>query len=109
MVLLPASPRSGRLSGSTPAATRRRSSWIWLHRAASRAVGLRQRRTPAFSISPWNLPTRAAPIRRTLSRASRDFLKTDARFCLKVGRLAIQRIFEGYGYELTGIDVLDAF
>jgi hypothetical protein len=26
-----------------------------------------------------------------------------------VGRLAIQRILEGFGYELTGIDVLDAF
>jgi hypothetical protein len=46
---------------------------------------------------------------RTLSRASRDFLKKDPRFCLEVGRLAIQRILEGYGYELTGIDVLDAF
>jgi hypothetical protein len=46
---------------------------------------------------------------RTLSRASRDFLKTDARFCLEVGQLSIQRILEGYGYELTGIDVLDAF
>ena len=45
---------------------------------------------------------------RTLSRASRDFLKKDARFCLEVGRLAIQRIIEGYGYELNGIDVLDA-
>ena len=28
---------------------------------------------------------------------------------LEVGRLAIQRILEGYGYELTGIDVLDAY
>jgi hypothetical protein len=46
---------------------------------------------------------------RTLSRAARDFLKKDARFCLDVGRLAIQRILEGYGYELPGIDVLDAF
>jgi hypothetical protein len=46
---------------------------------------------------------------RTLSRASRDFLKKDARFCLDVGRLAIRRILEGYCYELTGIDVLDAF
>jgi hypothetical protein len=45
---------------------------------------------------------------RTLSRASRDFLNKDARFCLEVGQLAIQRILEGYGYELTGIDVLDA-
>ncbi len=46
---------------------------------------------------------------RTLSRASRDFLKKDASFSLKVGRLALQRILEGSGYELTGIDVLDAF
>ena len=46
---------------------------------------------------------------RTLSRASRDFLKKDPRFCLEVGRLAIQRILEGYGFELTGIDILDAF
>ena len=46
---------------------------------------------------------------RTLSRASRDLLKKDARFCLEVGRLAIQRILEGYGYELTGMDVIDAY
>ena len=46
---------------------------------------------------------------RTLSRASRDLLKKDARFCLEVGRLAIQRILEGYGYELTGVDVMDAY
>jgi hypothetical protein len=46
---------------------------------------------------------------RTLSRASHDLLKKDAPFCLEVGRLAIQRIIEGYGYELTGIDVLDAY
>jgi hypothetical protein len=45
---------------------------------------------------------------RTLSRASRDLLKKDPRFCLEVGRLAIQRILDGYGYELTGIDVIDA-
>ena len=46
---------------------------------------------------------------RTLSRAARDLIEADARFCLKVGRLAIQRILEGYGYELTGLDVLDAY
>ncbi len=46
---------------------------------------------------------------RTLSRASRDFLNDDAKFSLKVGRLALQRILEGHGYELTGSDVLDAF
>jgi hypothetical protein len=46
---------------------------------------------------------------RTLSRASRDFLKKDARFCLEVGRIAIRRILEGDGYELTGMDVIDAY
>lgn len=46
---------------------------------------------------------------RTLSRAARDLLETDVRFCLQVGRLAIQRILEGYGYELTGGDVIDAY
>lgn len=46
---------------------------------------------------------------RTLSRASRDLLQKDARFSLQVGRLAIQRILEGYGYELTGADVIDAY
>lgn len=45
---------------------------------------------------------------RTLSRAARDFLEKDARFCLQVGRIAIQRMLEGYGHELTGVDVLDA-
>lgn len=45
---------------------------------------------------------------RTLSRASRDFLGKDARFSLQVGWLAIQRILEGYGYELTSMDVIDA-
>jgi hypothetical protein len=46
---------------------------------------------------------------RTLSRASRDFLQKDARFCLEAGRLAIQPILEGYGYELTSMDVIDAY
>jgi hypothetical protein len=46
---------------------------------------------------------------RTLSRAARDLLKKDATFCLQVGQLAIQRILEGCGYELTGIDLIDAY
>ncbi|MGD0363121.1 MAG: hypothetical protein ABSC93_19750 [Bryobacteraceae bacterium] len=45
---------------------------------------------------------------RTLSRASRDLLPKDAQFCLKVGRIALQRILEGQGYELTEGDVIDA-
>jgi hypothetical protein len=46
---------------------------------------------------------------RTLSRASRDLLENDARFCLLVGHRAIQRMLDGYGYDLIGDDVLDAY
>lgn len=46
---------------------------------------------------------------RTLSRASRDRLDRDASFCMQVGRLAIERILEGYGYELSPTDVIDAY
>jgi len=42
-------------------------------------------------------------------RASRDLLEKDPPFCMQVGRLAIQRIIEGYGYDLTPTDVIDAY
>ena len=45
---------------------------------------------------------------RTLSRASRDFVEVDAKFSLKVGRIAICRMLDGFGYDLIGLDVLDA-
>jgi tetratricopeptide (TPR) repeat protein len=46
---------------------------------------------------------------KTLSRAARDLIETDARFCLHVGRIALQRMADGYGYDLTGLDVMDAY
>ena len=46
---------------------------------------------------------------RTLSRASRGLLEKDAKFSLQVGRMAIQQMLEGYGYDLTAIDVIDAY
>jgi hypothetical protein len=46
---------------------------------------------------------------RTLSRAARDFLSKDVRFSLEVGRLDLQRMLDEYGYDLTGMDVVDAF
>jgi hypothetical protein len=49
------------------------------------------------------------PDPRTLSRASRDLIEKDAKFCLRIGRIAIQRMVEGYGYELTGTDLIDAY
>jgi hypothetical protein len=45
---------------------------------------------------------------KTLSRASRDFLESDPEFALRVGRLAVDRILAGYGYEITALDLADA-
>jgi hypothetical protein len=46
---------------------------------------------------------------RTLSRASRDLLEKDAKFSLQVGHIAVQRMLDGYGYDLIGLDVVDAY
>jgi len=45
---------------------------------------------------------------RTLSRASRDFLNSEPLFAFRVGRLAIERILAGDGYEITALDLLRA-
>jgi hypothetical protein len=44
----------------------------------------------------------------TLSRACRDFLEKDTAFSCAVGKLAVRRILQGYGYELTNFDLMDA-
>jgi hypothetical protein len=44
----------------------------------------------------------------TLSRACRDFLEKDTAFSCAVGRLSVERILQGYGYELTNFDLMDA-
>jgi hypothetical protein len=45
---------------------------------------------------------------RTLSRAARDFAERQPVFAVEAGLLALHWILEGYGYEVTGGDVLDA-
>jgi len=45
----------------------------------------------------------------TLSRASRDLLDKNAKFSLQIGRIAIQRMLDGYGYDLIGLDVAEAY
>jgi tetratricopeptide (TPR) repeat protein len=45
---------------------------------------------------------------KTLSRASRDFLESDQVFALHIGRLAVDRILAGYGYEITALDLAGA-
>ena len=46
---------------------------------------------------------------RTLSRASRDFAGKEPQFAMTVGRLALERFLQGYGYEVTSLDVQDAY
>ena len=46
---------------------------------------------------------------KTLTRAARDMAQTQPRFAAEAGIAAIHWLVEGYGYEITGIDVISAF
>ncbi len=46
---------------------------------------------------------------RTLTRAARDFASTNPRFAVEAGFAALHWIAAGYGYEITGLDVLSAY
>lgn len=45
---------------------------------------------------------------RALSRAARDFAGKQPAFAMAAGRLALERLLQGYGYEVTSLDVVDA-
>ncbi|WP_028232700.1 hypothetical protein [Paraburkholderia mimosarum] len=45
---------------------------------------------------------------RTLTRAARDFAGKQPAFAMAAGLAALRWLSQGYGYEITGIDVLDA-
>jgi len=46
---------------------------------------------------------------RTLSRAARDFGEREPEFAIKCGLTALRWIIAGYGYEITGSDILEAY
>lgn len=46
---------------------------------------------------------------RTLIRAARDFAAERPEFALAAGMSALRGIAKGWGYEITGVDVLDAY
>jgi hypothetical protein len=46
---------------------------------------------------------------RTLTRAARDFAVEQPKFALAAGMTALRGIANGWGYDITGIDVLDAY
>lgn len=46
---------------------------------------------------------------QTLTRAARDFATKEPTFALEAGFLALHWLVEGYGYEVTGRDVINAY
>jgi hypothetical protein len=46
---------------------------------------------------------------KTLARAARDFGESEPAFAIGAGLLSLYWLIEGYGYDLTGADVLGAY
>ncbi|MBW1786591.1 MAG: hypothetical protein JRK53_08245 [Deltaproteobacteria bacterium] len=46
---------------------------------------------------------------KTLTRAARDMAETEPRFAVEAGVAALRWLVEGYGYEITGLDVRAAY
>jgi len=55
------------------------------------------------------LTLRSACDPRTLTRAARDFAEKQPDFAIEVGLAALHWLVQGYGYEITSIDVLAAY
>ena len=55
------------------------------------------------------LATRSPGDPKTLTRATRDFIKVNPGFALGAGLIALHWLIEGYGYEISGADVWDAY
>lgn len=55
------------------------------------------------------LARRTPPDPRVLARAARDFAVKESSFALEAGLLSLHWMARGYGYELTGGDVLEAY
>ena len=55
------------------------------------------------------LATRTPCSPQTLTRAARDFSEKNPRFAVDAGLAALHWLVEGYGYEITGLDVLNAY
>ena len=46
---------------------------------------------------------------KTLTRASRDMAETEPIFAMEAGMAALSWLVEGYGYDITGMDVREAY
>ena len=82
------------LTASTPGAEDK---WF----AAAKDAGLFDVALELASVSPTDP--------RTLSRAARDYAEKRPAFAITAGLAALHWISQGYGYEISGTDVLDAY
>lgn len=69
--------------------------------AAARSAGLHEEAIELANRSPCDP--------RTLTRAARDTADTEPRFAVEAGVAALRWLVAGYGYEITGLDVRDAY
>jgi hypothetical protein len=46
---------------------------------------------------------------QTLTRAARDFAEKNPLFAIEAGMAALRCLVEGYGYDVTNVDVLGAY
>lgn len=69
--------------------------------AAAKWAGLYDRAIELAAMNPCDP--------RTLTRAARDMRKSEPRFATEAGLLALKWLVEGYGYEITNVDVVKAF
>ena len=46
---------------------------------------------------------------KTLTRAARDFAQKEPGFSVEIGLLALRWLADGYGYEVTSVDVWSAY
>jgi hypothetical protein len=55
------------------------------------------------------LATKSPTDPKTLTRAARDYAKKKPEFAVEAGLLALAWLVKGYGYEVTAVDVWDAY
>ena len=57
----------------------------------------------------WNSRNRTHCDPKTLTRAARDYLDTEPEFALGAAMSALRWLSEGWGYEVTSADVVEAY
>lgn len=69
--------------------------------AAAKAAGRREEAIRLANLSPCDP--------RTLARAARDFVEKDPSFAMEAALAALRWIARGVGYEITNLDVMNAY